>query len=212
MNKISFSKIGIVNYGMGNLGSVVNVFKHLGHDPYIILEPKDVEKADVIILPGVGAFGEAMTNLHERRFVDVLSDQVLVKKKFFLGICLGMQLLAESSEEKGAHRGLGWIPGHVKKLNVDSSLRLPHMGWNDLIFHGSSPIYSSLSDSKAVYFVHTYYFDCDSKYIDAYVEYGKQVTASIHHDNIFAVQYHPEKSHSNGLKILSAFLQYTSQA
>lgn len=207
INKLSSCHVGIINYGMGNLASVVNALAYLGYTPHIITKPDELEKVDVIILPGVGAFGEAMANLRERHFVDALGDHVLVRKKPFLGICLGMQLLAESSEEKGIHKGLGWIQGHVKKLEVNDALRLPHMGWNDLILKGKSPIYSLLTGSRAVYFVHSYHFDCDDQFIDATVEYGKPVAASIRKDNIFAVQYHPEKSHTNGLNILKAFLQ-----
>lgn len=199
-------KIVIIDYGMGNLNSVKNAFHFLGYESTITHDAKLIMNSDIIILPGVGAFGKAMENLKSMGLDQLLTDAVIVNKKPFLGICLGMQLIAESSEEKGRHTGLGWIPGRIKHL-PSSTLRLPHIGWNPLIYSKNTPLYQHLPENSSVYFVHSYYYDGDENYVTAYADYGLRFPASISKDNIHAVQYHPEKSHRTGLTILKNFME-----
>lgn len=199
-------KIVIIDYGIGNLNSVKNALTFLGYESIITHDQNLIKDSSVIILPGVGAFGKAMENLKKTGLDQALTDAVLVNKKPFLGICLGMQLIAESSEEKGQHAGLGWIPGHIKHL-PETRLRLPHIGWNPLIYSKTAPLYRNLPDNPSVYFVHSYYYDGDERYIDAYADYGLRFAASIAKDNIHGVQFHPEKSHHTGLTILKNFME-----
>lgn len=200
-------KITIIDYGMGNLHSISNALSYLGYTPIVTSDNEIIEQSDAIILPGVGAFGQAMHNLNKSGLDKILTEKVVTCKTPFLGICLGMQLLAESSDEKGHHEGLGWIPGHVKHLPKDE-LRVPHVGWNHLDFKQPSPLYANLSQHPSVYFVHSHHFECEAKYIDAVTDYGMPITASIIKDNIHAVQYHPEKSHHIGLTILQNFMDH----
>jgi imidazole glycerol-phosphate synthase subunit HisH len=198
----------IIDYGMGNLQSVANAFAYLNCNAVISSDKEDVRKADAVILPGVGAFGEAMNNLRELKIIDELNRQVLEKKKPFLGICLGMQLIALDSTENGINNGLGWIPGHVRMIPIPSHLRLPHIGWNDIRVTGKTPLFERIHKDFNFYFVHSYQMECDDCYIVAKCDYGVEVTAAIQHENIFATQFHPEKSQENGLRLLRNFVNY----
>jgi glutamine amidotransferase len=202
----------IVDYGMGNLQSVLNAFKYLNCNAVISDKIEDVERADAVILPGVGAFGEAMRNLKNIKMIDALNVHVMEKKKPFLGICLGMQLIVLDSEENGNHKGLGWIPGHVRMIKVPQQLRLPHIGWNDVSFTKESPLFKHIINDSNFYFVHSFQVECDDRYITATCTYGAEVTAAIQERNIFATQFHPEKSQENGLRVLRGFADYVESS
>ena len=198
--------IVIVDYGVGNTNSVLNAIKYLGYNKVTISDRKDIiEKADAIILPGVGAFEEAINNLKERKLDILLNEEVLVKKKPILGICVGMQLMATLSKENGIHKGLNWIEGEVKNLQLPKKYAVPHVGWNDVKVKKSEPLFDRNQESSHFYFDHSYYFDCDPKYLVAYCDYHIKVAAAIQKDNIFGVQFHPEKSQTNGLKLFRDF-------
>lgn len=199
-------KIVIIDYGVGNTHSVFNAISHLGYSQLRISDKEDViENADALILPGVGAFDEAMRNLNSRNLHHILNEQVLQKKKPILGICVGMQMLATHSHENGVHEGLNWIKGEVKKLTLPSTFAIPHVGWNNVIFKNDSSLYKEYTNDIDFYFDHSYYFDCEDKYISAACNYGIEVTAAVEKDNIFGVQFHPEKSQTSGLKLFRSF-------
>jgi|SRR3990167_7953834 len=203
-------KILIIDYGMGNLRSVYNALKFLGAEPLVSDKSQDLHQADAYILPGVGAFGEAMKNLKQINIIDQLSQNVLQDKKTFLGICLGMQLIVEDSEEQGFHKGLGWIKGHVVKFEPKDHLRFPHVGWNNIDVKKTEPLYRDIQSGTHYYFDHNFHVVCDDENISATCKYGNEIVASIEKDNIFATQFHPEKSQVNGLKILRNFLNYVN--
>jgi len=199
--------ITIVDYGIGNTYSVMNAISFLGYRKIRISDqPNYISTSDVLILPGVGAFDACSNNLINRNLLPVLNEEVLVNKKPILGICVGMQLMATSSEENGLHKGLNWIPGNVKRLSLPEGFSIPHVGWNDLISKNKQPLYELTPDSPSFYFDHSYYFDCQEEYISTFCNYGIEVTASVQKDNIFGVQFHPEKSQTNGLKLFRSFL------
>lgn len=201
-------KIMVVDYGMGNLQSVANALLFLGCNAIISNNKEELLLADAYILPGVGAFGEAIKNLNNLGLIDVLNEQVLNRNKPFLGICLGMQLIAESSEEFGNHKGFGWIPGHVKKLAVKPRTHLPHVGWNDVKILKKEPLFKGIEGSPAYYFVHTYHFSCDENYISAQCRYDIDFVAAVQKENIFATQFHPEKSQDQGLRLMRNYLNF----
>jgi glutamine amidotransferase len=199
-------KIVIVDYGVGNTHSVSNAIGSLGYKKLKISDQEAVIKeADALILPGVGAFEACAGNLRERHLDTILGELVLVKKKPILGICVGMQLLATDSEENGLHAGLNWIEGHVKKLQLPPEFAVPHVGWNNVKFNSREPLFSRNSDDSNFYFDHSYYFSCDDKYVAAFSDYGIKVTAAVQRDNIYGVQFHPEKSQTSGLKLFRGF-------
>ncbi|OGH12425.1 MAG: imidazole glycerol phosphate synthase, glutamine amidotransferase subunit [Candidatus Levybacteria bacterium RIFCSPHIGHO2_01_FULL_36_15] len=198
----------VVDYGMGNLKSVVNAFKFLGESAKISNKRKDIEKADAIIIPGVGAFGEAMNNLQKLDLVKILNKKVLKDKVPMLGICLGMQLIAQDSEEGGFNKGFGWIDGHVRKIKVYNNTRLPHVGWNDISILKKKPLFNNISKDCNFYFVHSYYVDCDESIVSAETKYDVKITAAIQKENMFATQFHPEKSQENGLRVLKGFINF----
>ncbi|MDL2143324.1 imidazole glycerol phosphate synthase subunit HisH [Flavobacterium tructae] len=198
--------IVIVDYGVGNTNSVSNAIKYIGYNKLIISDNESViNNADVLILPGVGAFEEAVNNLRARNLDQILNEQVLEKKKPILGICVGMQLMATLSEENGIHNGLNWIEGKVRKLQLPKEFAVPHVGWNDVTVNNIKPIFDRNADKSNFYFDHSYYYDCDPVYVSAYCDYHIKVTAAIQKDNIFGVQFHPEKSQTNGLKLFRDF-------
>jgi glutamine amidotransferase len=198
--------IVIIDYGVGNTYSVSNAIKYLGYKKLMVSNiEKEIREADALILPGVGAFDEATRNLKARNLIEVLNEEVLGKGKPILGICLGMQLLASASEENGFHEGLNWIEGRVKKLELPNGFAVPHVGWNDVTCNFSDPLFNRNADNSNFYFDHSYYFDCDEKYVAAYCNYGVKVTAAVQHKNIFGVQFHPEKSQTSGLKLFRSF-------
>ena len=196
--------IAIVDYGMGNLRSVEKAFAKVGHEAKITNDPEQLDAATKIVLPGVGAFADAIAELHRRQLVEPLRRAVQQGKPF-LGICLGLQLLFDVSYEDGEHQGLGIVPGKVVRFETND-LKVPHMGWNQLQVRKPSPILEGLSDGDHVYFVHSYYeVPDDDAVIATSTEYGVPFTSSIWRDNLFATQFHPEKSQAQGLRILANF-------
>ncbi len=201
----------IVNYKMGNLASVANAFDVFGQDSCVTSVHDDLRAAEAIVLPGVGAFADGMRNLRELGLLDVLREEVLGNKKPFLGICLGMQMLATESHEHGVHKGLGWIDGAVVKIEPSDKnvFRVPHIGWNDLQCTFNSSILFDNVDEPVYYFVHSYHFAPDDpKIVTAWCEHGGKVTASIEKGHIFGVQFHPEKSQQSGIKLLNNFTEF----
>ena len=200
-------KVAIVDYGIGNVYSVYNAIKFLGYTNIRITDKViELKSSDVIILPGVGAFDEAMRNIKSRNLEAILNEIVLIDKKPILGICVGMQLLSEGSEENGWHEGFKWIEGKVKKIEIPNIYSVPHVGWNDIIIKNHNALFLNLNtNTPHFYFDHSYYFETDNKYVTSYCDYGINVTASVQHNNIFGVQFHPEKSQNNGLKLFRSF-------
>jgi glutamine amidotransferase len=198
--------IVVADYGVGNTYSVTNAISYLGYRKLRISDnEKQIREADALILPGVGAFEACANNLRARNLDVILNEIVLVKKKPILGICVGMQLLVTESEENGLHAGLNWIPGKVKKLNLPHEFAVPHVGWNNVKFNVKDPLFSRNQEEANFYFDHSYYFSCDEQFVAAYCEYGIKVTAAVQSGNIFGVQFHPEKSQNNGLKLFRSF-------
>ncbi len=197
----------IVDYGVGNTYSVASAIGFLGyHKIKVSDQQKDIRDADAIILPGVGAFDEAVRNLKSRMLHEILGENVIIKKKPLLGICVGMQLLAEGSDENGWHEGLNWIPGKVRKLELDPSFAVPQVGWNNIVFSKTDPLFTRTSEQPNFYFDHSFHFETTNDFRIAWCDYGIEVTAAIQKDNIFGVQFHPEKSQTNGLKLFRGFL------
>ena len=199
--------IGIVDYHMGNLASVINAFKKTGADARLESDPSKLGQYDKLILPGVGAFGDAMEHL-QRNGMDEAVKTFAQSGKPLLGICLGMQLLFESSEEFGSTEGLGLIPGKVvafDKSKFDHPLKVPHMGWNELFVQKETSLFDSLPDDFYLYFVHSYHAVCNDRYAIGKTHYGYEFVSAVQNGNIFGIQPHPEKSHENGLKIIENF-------
>lgn len=205
-------QVVIIDYQMGNVASVEKAFLRLGVDVKITNSRCDLEEADFLVLPGVGAFKDGMENLKKFDLVGVLKKQVLEKNVPFLGICLGMQLLADKSYEMGEHAGLGFVKGEVKKVHPhDSRLRMPHIGWNDVEVNETGGLFSNIDD-HCFYFVHSYAMKpVDNKVVTSYCDYGGMFVSSIRQDNIFATQFHPEKSQKSGLTLLENFLLLRSR-
>ena len=200
--------IAIIDYGVGNLFSLSCSLKAVGADIVITGDEEVIKKADKLILPGVGAFGDAAKKLFDSGLDKVILEEV-AKGKPLMGICLGMQLLFERSYEYGENQGLGLIKGNIVSMEnkIPSNLSIPHIGWNGLNLKKESPIFKYLKDGDFVYFVHTYYgVDCDES-ITATVDYGIPITASVQKDNVYGCQFHPEKSGDVGLSILKAFCE-----
>ena len=198
--------IVLIDYGVGNTQSVANAIRRLGYKKIFISDSENViKKADAIILPGVGAFEEAVNNLRLRNLDKILNEQVIVKGIPILGICVGMQLFATTSEENGLHSGLNWIQGDVRKLKLPKEYSIPHVGWNDVVSSKNDPIFTNNQELNNFYFDHSYFFDCDDSTIIAYCEYGMKVTAAVKKENIFGVQFHPEKSQNTGLRLFRGF-------
>jgi glutamine amidotransferase len=202
--------IAIIDYGMGNLRSVQKGFEKVGFDAVVTADPRVLLEADKIVLPGVGAFRDCMHNLEQGGFVEPLI-KVIQDGRPFLGICLGLQLLFTESEEFGLHKGLGVIPGRVVRfpdgmVENGEKLAVPHMGWNQISFNGSSPVFEGVEEGANVYFVHSYYVKPDDQSLVATTtSYGIDFCSSIRKNNIVATQFHPEKSQEIGLKILKNF-------
>ncbi len=196
--------ITIIDYGMGNLRSVQKAFEHLGFPTLVTRDKKKIAKASKIVLPGVGAFKDCMHHLEEMDLVDSILGSIRSGKPF-LGICLGMQVLFTESEEFGKHKGLNVIPGKVVRF-PESALKVPHIGWNQIQKKKEVSFLKKVPNKSFVYFVHSYYvIPKDKKVITTTTEYGLSFTSSIQKDNIFATQFHPEKSQTIGLEILKAF-------
>ena len=199
--------IGIVDYHMGNLASVINAFKSVGAEIELQSDPTKLDQYDKLILPGVGAFGDAMEHL-KRNGMDKAVKAFAASGKPLMGICLGMQLLFESSEEFGTTEGLGLIPGKVVAFNeaaFDHPHKVPHMGWNELFVQKETPLFEGLPKEFYLYFVHSFHAVCDDQYAIGKTHYGYQFVSAVQNGNIFGIQPHPEKSHENGLKIIENF-------
>ena len=198
----------VVDYGVGNLFSLLCSLNRIGEKAEVTGDSERILKADRIILPGVGAFGDAADKLRAVRLDEVITDAAAAGKPL-LGICLGMQLLFDESEEFGIHKGLGLIPGRVVPLSciTDKKLKIPHMGWNSLTFGKRSRLFRYIGEYDDVYFVHSYCAVGCEEYTTASVEYGADVTAAVEKDNIAGFQFHPEKSGRTGLMMLKAFCE-----
>ncbi|MGN0604234.1 MAG: imidazole glycerol phosphate synthase subunit HisH [Oscillospiraceae bacterium] len=195
--------IAIVDYGAGNIFSVKNALDYLGIDNKLTSDAKELENANRIILPGVGAFPWAMKKLEESGLIPVIKEQAKVKP--FLGICLGMQLIFDKGYEFGETDGLGLIHGSVEKIEREN-LSVPHMGWNSLIYNKECPILNGIPEGEYVYFVHSFAAKCDDDSIGAYCDYGGKVTALVYDGKyVYGTQFHPEKSGKTGLKMLKTF-------
>lgn len=203
--------IAVVDYGAGNLRSVANAFETIGNKITVVKDPDKLARASAIVLPGVGAFGDSMAAIRRQKLVEPLEELVFGQKLPYLGICLGMQFLAEESLEKGRHRGLGWIRGKVELMSPNNgNFRIPHMGWNDISYRETCPLFEGLGEKPVFYFVHSYHLvvtEDEADCVTASCWHGLTVTAAVQKDNIFGVQFHPEKSQENGLKVLENFIK-----
>ena len=202
--------IAIIDYGVGNLFSLVSSFAAIGEDAVITGDPEVIRKADRLILPGVGAYGDAAKKLRDSG-MDAIVKAEAASGKPVMGICLGMQLLFDSSCEYGEHEGLGLIKGSIRPISevIDPSLKIPHIGWNPLIFKRESKLFKYIKEGDCVYFVHSYYAaDCDEA-TTAVAEYSALLTACVESGNVYGCQFHPEKSGAVGLDILRAFCEIT---
>jgi len=199
----------IVDYGLGNLRSVAGAVERLGHAPLVSAAAADLERADRLILPGVGAFADGMRNLADRGLVAPLSRLVLEERKPILGICLGAQLMARTSAEFGSHDGLGWLNARVDPIvPSDPSMRVPHVGWNGLRQIQRDRIFDDVPEDALFYYVHSFHLRCvDPGDVLAACDYGEPLAAVVHRDNIYGTQFHPEKSQRHGLQLLGNFIR-----
>ncbi|MAI70809.1 MAG: imidazole glycerol phosphate synthase subunit HisH [Rhodopirellula sp.] len=199
--------ITIVDYQMGNLRSVQKGIERVGGHAKISSEPQEIASAEKLILPGVGAFGDAMAEIHRRNLATPIVDFIRSNRPF-LGICLGLQLLFERGFENGEHEGLGILGGDVVRFDLPSSYKVPHMGWNTVTKRADVPLLANTTENSHFYFVHSYYVrPADPSIIALECDYGGKFCAMVQQDNLFATQFHPEKSQTNGLQVLKAFEQ-----
>ena len=199
--------IAIIDYDAGNIRSVEKAMAKLGQEVWITRDRERIMNADKVILPGVGSFGDAMAHLREYNLVEVIKD-VVAEKKPFLGICLGLQLLYESSEETPGVEGLGILKGKILKIPEQEGLKIPHMGWNSLHLQNDGRLFREIEQNPYVYFVHSYYLKAEEEEtVKATTEYSVKIHASVEKDNVFACQFHPEKSGDLGLQILKNFAE-----
>ena len=198
-------KICILDYGSGNVGSVNNLLNYLNYRSVISNNIEDIKNASHIILPGVGAFGSSISKINQKIPVDILENEIVIKGKPFLGICVGMQVLTENGFENGNDKGLGWIKGSVRKLQT-KSFPLPHIGWNNITVSKNNSLTKNLEDIDDFYFVHSYYCDIENKYEVSNTTYGQTFCSILNENNIFGVQFHPEKSQKAGQKIIKNFI------
>jgi glutamine amidotransferase len=206
VRKVWYKMIAIIDYDAGNLKSVEKAFHYLGENAKITRDKEEILGADKVILPGVGSFGDAMGKLNNYGLVDTIKEAAL--KKPFLGICLGLQLLFESSEESGGIMGLGILEGQIVRIPDCEGLKIPHIGWNSLDIKTGSKLFKGIDNQAYVYFVHSYYLKAKNQEdVSATTNYSTLIHASVERDNIFACQFHPEKSGEVGLKILRNFSQ-----
>jgi imidazole glycerol-phosphate synthase subunit HisH len=197
--------IAIIDYGMGNLRSVSKAFEAVGHEAVVTRDSRVIGNASHVVLPGVGAFGDCMANLERYGLVEPIR-KTIESGKPFLGICLGLQLLFTESEEFGIHKGLGIIPGRVRRFEVDPTLKVPHMGWNQVNIRQPCPLFEGIADGDHWYFVHSFYVDPSDKTVTATTtDYGTTFVSSIWQDNVVACQFHPEKSQAVGLQLIKNF-------
>ncbi len=197
----------IIDYDAGNIKSVEKALAFLGEDVIVTDDPDTILSADHVILPGVGAFGDAMRNIREHNLEEVI-HKVVEKGTPFMGICLGLQVLFEDSEENPGVTGLGILKGHIKRIPDADGLKIPHIGWNSLELSGDGRLFAGMPEEPYVYFVHSYYLEAeDPAIVKAVTEYGTTIHASVEQGNVFACQFHPEKSSEAGLAILRNFLK-----
>ena len=201
--------IAIIDYDAGNIKSVEKALHYLGQEAVITRDAEIILGADGVILPGVGAFGDAMKKLHSYGLVEII-HQCVAEKLPFLGICLGLQLLFESSEESPGVEGLNILKGRIVRIPTQPGLKIPHIGWNNLSFPARGRLFEGVLDQSYVYFVHSYYLQAyDPAVVTATAEYGATIHASVEKGNVFACQFHPEKSSDTGMKILKNFIRVT---
>ena len=202
--------IAIIDYGSGNVGAIANIYKQLKIPHQITGDLRELEAAERYILPGVGAFDATMSYLNKSGMVELLNEQVVTRQKKVLGVCVGMQILADSSEE-GVLPGLGWIHGRVRKIDAAAlpvPPRLPHMGWNSVVPLSDARLFERVDVERGFYFLHSYYFDAaEVQDVAATVQYGKELTCAVASGNIFGMQFHPEKSHANGVAVFQNFAE-----
>lgn len=200
--------ITIIDYGSGNINAIKNIYERLNITFELATTKEQIIKADHIILPGVGAYDETISTLHEKGFTEVLKKIVQKEKVPILGICVGMQMLADNSEE-GTLNGLGWIHGKVKKFNknhISHKPKIPHLGWNSIKIIRDCPIFKDIDPEIGFYFVHSYYYECDDlANVICETVYGRAFHSAVNYKNIYGVQFHPEKSHDNGIQLLRNF-------
>lgn len=198
--------IAIIDYDAGNIKSVEKALQYLGEETCVTRNPEEILAAEKVILPGVGAFGDAMQKLHQYGLVEVIKE-VVNRRKPLLGICLGLQLLFESSEESPGVEGLGILKGKIVRFPEDAGVKIPHVGWNSLQYPNSGKLFVNVPENAFVYFVHSYYLKAeDPQIVTASAWYGTQIHASVEKDQVFACQFHPEKSSETGLRILKNFV------
>lgn len=200
--------ISILDYGMGNLGSLENMVRRLGEEAVLVSKSDQVFESKKLILPGVGSFDNAMRKLHKLGWIDLLRHKVIEEKIPILCICLGMQLITKSSEE-GSLPGLGWINARtIRFQSASADLKIPHMGWNYVFQEKRSRLFENMYEEPRYYFVHSYYVECeDESNVLATTRYGINFASVIEHDNIYATQFHPEKSHKYGMKLIQNFME-----
>ena len=206
---MSNNQIVIIDYNMGNLRSVQKAFEKVGIDVVISNDIKTIQNASKIVLPGVGAFKDGMKHLEELNLIEVLNKEIIENKKPFLGICLGMQLIAKKSYENGEKNGLGWIDAEVVKFDfssINKKLKIPHVGWNNTKFKNKNKLFYNVEDDSDFYFVHSYHFKTNEDVVTSVTDYGFDFISSICKENIFAFQFHPEKSQTVGLQIIENFI------
>ena len=205
--------IVIIDYQVGNIGAIVNMLKRIGIESSVFSNIEDIKKADKLILPGVGSFDEGIKNLDQLNLIPVLREKVIEDKTPILGICLGMQLFSKKSEE-GILEGLGWIDGEVKKFKFNNNesgqnrLKIPHIGWNTITIKKQDVLFEEMPEEPRFYFVHSYHFNCSNEdNVLATTGYGYEFPSIIKKENIIGVQFHPEKSHKFGMKLLKNFVE-----
>jgi glutamine amidotransferase len=202
--------IGIIDYGSGNVAAIMNLLKQAKIDHFLSNDPTELRAADRFLLPGVGAFDPTISHLHEVGIIATLEDEVLGKGKHVMGICVGMHLLAGGSDE-GKLEGLGWVPGRVRIIDtapLNTRPHLPHMGWNSIDVSSADPLFGGVDPETGFYFLHSYFFDAqDNADVLACVSYGKSLPCAVRNGRVIGVQFHPEKSHSNGKRLFQNFAE-----
>lgn len=200
--------VAIVDYGMGNVRSVLNAFEFVGAKAKLASQASDLNKADAVVVPGQGAFRDCIKCLKENKFVEALNEQVIKLKKPYLGICLGMQVLGDKSFEGGEFAGLGWVKGVVKQIKPKKNLKVPHLGWNEVKVRRPIKLFTGIPNKACFYFAHSFVlYPEDDGVVAATTDYGGRFPVALSYDNIMAVQFHPEKSQQEGLRLLKNFVE-----